>query len=129
MNTKAKSKDVILFVNKDTVTGSLKSIKNNKVLFETPFATLTIPTNRIASIVLGEDGWEKPRRNSEDVQLFFANGGGRITRKMGKVEKSKIFGSSENFGDGQLDIRAFEKVIFNIYSDKKKSTEDDDDVW
>ena len=65
-----KSKDSILFVNKDNVTGELKTIKDGKVVFDTPFAPLTIPIDRISSIVLGEEGYEKPRRNAGDVEVF-----------------------------------------------------------
>jgi hypothetical protein len=123
-----KSKDSIVFVNKDTVTGVLKSIKENKVIFDTPFAPLTIPIDRISSIILGEEGYEKPRRNAGDARIYFANGAGRMTLKMKSYKDAKIEGSSENFGDGTFDVRAFDKVEFNIYLDKKKM-EDDQEDW
>ncbi|MCH2204734.1 MAG: hypothetical protein MK132_02535 [Lentisphaerales bacterium] len=122
-----KSKDSILFVNKDSVTGELKTIKDGKVVFDTPFAPLTIPIGRISSIVLGEEGYEKPRRNAGDVEGFFANGAGRLTLKLKSFVEGKVNGSSENFGDGAFDVRAFEKVFFNIYTDKKKSGEEQGD--
>lgn len=123
---KVKSKDSILFVNKDTVTGELKSIKDGKVLFETPFAPLTIPIERVSSITLGEEGYEKPRRNGPDVEAYFANGGGRVTLSLDEISDAKIAGSSENFGKASFDIRAFEKIIYNIYKEKKQKKEEDD---
>jgi len=123
---KVKSKDSILFVNKDTVTGELKSIKDGKVLFETPFAPLTIPIERVSSITLGEEGYEKPRRNGPDVEAYFANNGGRVTLSLDQIADAKISGSSENFGKASFDIRAFEKIIYNIYKEKKKKKDEDD---
>lgn len=123
---KVKSKDAIVFVNKDTVTGVLKSIKKGKVLFETPFAPLTIPIDRISSITLGEEGYEKPRRNAGDVKVYFANNAGRITLKLKSIVDSKVSGSSENFDTGSFDLRAFNKLEFNIYAEKKAKKKEDD---
>ena len=123
---KAKSKDSVIFVNKDTVTGELKTIKDGKVIFQTPFAPLTIPIDRISSITLGEEGYEKPRRNAGDVEVFFANNAGRITLKLKDIADSKIVGGSENFGEASFDIRAFDKLIFNIYTEKKNKDSEDD---
>lgn len=123
---KAKTKDSILFVNKDTVTGVLKSIKEGKVIFETPFAPLTIPIDRVSAITLGEEGYEKPRRNSPDVEAYFANNGGRVTLSLESIADAKMSGSSENFGTASFDLRAFEKIIYNIYKEKKKKKDEDD---
>jgi hypothetical protein len=124
--TKAKAKDSIIFINKDTVTGVLKTIKDGKVLFETPFAPLTIPIDRISSITLGEEGHEKPRRNAGDVKLFFAEGAGRVTMKLKSILDSKIAGSSENFDKATFNLRAFNKMQFNIYTERKAKKDEDD---
>ena len=123
---KAKEKDSVIFVNKDTVTGELQSIKDGKVIFKTPFAPLTIPIDRISSITLGEEGYEKPRRNAGDVEAFFANNAGRITLNLKNISNAKIMGHSENFGDASFDIRAFNKLVFNIYTEKKANKDEDD---
>ena len=83
------------------------------------------PIERIASITMGEDGYEKPRRNAGDVELYFPEGAGRVTLKLKDIIEGRVSGSSENFGTGSFDIRAFDKLIFNIYTEKKKEEEDD----
>jgi hypothetical protein len=123
---KAKENDSILFVNKDTVTGKLKSIKDGKIIFETPFAPLTIPVDRISSITFGEAGYEKPRRNNGDVEVYFANNSGKLTMQLESLSKNKISGISENFDKANFDVVAFEKIVFNIYKEKKKKSEEDD---
>ena len=131
-SVEAKVKDAIIFVNKDSITGNLKNITNGKVLFETPFAPLTIPLERISNITLGlgeEEERPHPRRNPNDVKLFFGNEDGRLTINLNSILNGKVSGSSENFGEASFNMMAFEKMELNIYSDKKKSDDDSDDEW
>ncbi|NQZ57289.1 MAG: hypothetical protein HRT88_07445 [Lentisphaeraceae bacterium] len=128
----AKVKDAIVFVNKDSITGNLKSIQKGKILFETPFAPLTIPLERISSISLGlgeEEERPHPRRNPNDIKLFFGNEDGRVTLNLQNISNGKISGGSENFGDAKFNMLAFEKLEFNIYADKKTDADESEDEW
>ena len=125
---KATKKDTIKFVNNDVVTGELLGITNNEISFKTPFATLKVPVARAKTISLGEENQEKPRRNTGDVKAYFASGG-FVTLKMGDIKEGKLNGSTENFGKATFNIKAFNKILLNIYDDRHNSEEEDDDDW
>lgn len=117
--------DLIRFVNGDKVSGKLKTIGGVSVQFETSYAPMEIPMERISEITMGTSSLERARRNKEDVRAVFA-GQGVVTLKLVKFEKGSLTGWSENFGDIILPVEAFRRLEFNIYAEKP--AKDDDDI-
>ncbi len=108
--------DFIVFVNKDQVSGKLKTIKDGVVVFATDYAELKIPIQRVARIVMSEKGARRARRNSGDAQLLLGNGGA-ITLNVDSISNGVVKGKSENFGTANIKTKALCTIRFNIYSE------------
>ncbi|HCE46374.1 MAG TPA: hypothetical protein DET40_22750 [Lentisphaeria bacterium] len=109
-------KDTILFSNKDKTTGRLRSINNGSIQFDTEFAQLAVPLERISSILTSGEKRRQARREINDVKAYF-DGDDCITVNISDISGGKIKGRSENFGEVTLDMDAFSKISFNIYDE------------
>ncbi|MFA6290305.1 MAG: hypothetical protein WC637_00915 [Victivallales bacterium] len=123
--------DNILFSNDDKVTGKLKSINDGQITFDTEFASLTIPLERVKNISVSGEGAQVAKRNANDIRLFF-NNDERLTANLAKIADGKVTAKSENFGSGDFLLNAFRKIALNIYAepvegDKTSDTNGDDD--
>ncbi|MFO7871824.1 MAG: hypothetical protein R6V03_10390 [Kiritimatiellia bacterium] len=114
--------DLVRFVNGDKVSGELQTISDNKAVFKTSYAALTIPVQRIATIYMSEKNAQRARRNKGDIMARFREGG-RITMRLARLEEGRIYGESENFGNITVPTAAFDSLEFNIYD--KEDTEED----
>lgn len=123
-SAEASEEDRIQFINGDKVSGKLKSIANNEMKFETSYATLEVPIERVLRIDMAAAKMERARRNKNDVRARF-RGVGIVTVDLINLENGMLKGSSENFGEILLPINVCETIEFNIYTDKQ----DEDDDW
>ncbi|HBC87316.1 MAG TPA: hypothetical protein DCZ94_10205 [Lentisphaeria bacterium] len=110
-------KDTILFSNKDKTTGVLKLLEKGNLQFETEFAPLTIPLDRVANIITCSANRRQAKRESNDIRAYFS-AEDCITINISEITGGKIRGRSENFGEVSLDLGAFEKITFNIYDEE-----------
>ncbi|MFC1582881.1 hypothetical protein ACFL4W_05015 [Planctomycetota bacterium] len=119
-------KDMVRFINNDKVSGKLVAIKEGKMVFQTEYATMNIPMTRVRFIEFSKEAQERCRRNNEDIEAFFADGG-RITLKLTSLKEGQISGATENFGESGFKLEAFEKLRLNIYDERTE--EEDKDEW
>lgn len=115
---RAESKvDVLRFVNNDLVSGTVKSIAEGKMKFETSYAPLDIPLERIAEVQMAAERMERARRNKLDVRLLFATRG-LVTLNLQSVVSNEVKGVSENMGDLKLPLSALQSLDMNIYRER-----------
>lgn len=117
--------DVIELSNGDKITGNLKVIQDSKVSFDTSYATLSVPFDRVAKIALSSEKAERARRYSEDVRIHFAEGS-MMTVKVESIEDGVIRGVSENFGQASLDLKFVQHMDLNLYRERD---EDEEEGW
>ncbi|TFH14401.1 MAG: hypothetical protein E4H02_09955 [Lentisphaerales bacterium] len=115
--------DKIQFINGDKVSGKVKSIGNSVMKFETSYATLEVPVERVMRVDMAGEEMERARRNKNDVRVHF-RGVGAVTLDLVNLQDGTLKGRSENFGEVLLPINVCETMEFNIYTDKQ---DDDDD--
>ncbi len=116
--------DLILFINSDKVTGELKAVKDGKAVFQTDYAPLEIPIERITRLTMASTRMERARRNKYDVRATFS-GKGIITFELHDIIYGMMQGQSENFGPVSLPMHACSLLEFNIYQERKSATDDD----
>lgn len=117
-----KSKDdLVRLVNNDKISGTLKSIKDGKMNFETAFAPLSVPLERIDQIDLAGEKSEKAASAPNDVRVAFGERG-RVTFQLERWDDQQVTGSSLNFGKARFSPAAFSSIQFNI--DKQKADQE-----
>jgi len=122
--TEAKE-DTIRLVNNDKVSGQIKSISEGNIKFATSYATMDIPVARAACMEFSQDKSERARRNKDDIKAFFTDKG-IITIQITSLNKDKVSGTSENFGNISLPLGALRRIDLNIYREKDTGDDDDD---
>ena len=113
---KSLDKDSVVFINKDQVSGNLKTIKDGLLVFATEYAELKIPMERVSRITLSGQKSRKARRNIGDAQLLLGNGCA-ITLNVASIDNDMVKGKSENFGEVNVKTKALQTIRFNIYSE------------
>ncbi len=114
-----ESKDSITFMNDDVVSGELKSIVDDKVIFKTEYAEMNIPLERVEEIVTASSSRHRARRRSKDMRCFFPNGDS-LTIDLKDIKNGIIEGTNGNFGATTLKLNAFTKLQFNIYDEEEE---------
>ena len=109
--------DSIAFLNDDVVSGQLKSIVDDKVVFKTEYAEMNIPLKRVKEIITASDSRHRARRRAKDTRCYFKNGN-LITVELKNIKSGTIEGSNENFGAVNMKLNAFSKLQFNIYDEE-----------
>ncbi len=122
---KVEEKDMIYFINNDMVSGKLISIAENTILFKTDFADLNVPIKRVVRVIFARKNLHKARLNKMDIQGFF-NDEHHVTLNLKNISDTELSGNSENFGNASFNIKAFKRIKFNIYKNRK---EEEDDLW
>ncbi len=116
--------DLVQFVNEDKVAGKLLGIKDGRIAFQTPFATLDIPLDRVAVVLFSEKAAERARRNKDDVQAYYPDGN-HVTLRLTRIGDNRLSGNSENCGDLALSLDALVGIRFNVYDQTAKEGDDD----
>jgi len=114
--TKTKE-DVVKLVNNDKVSGALQTIRDGKISFQTSYATVDIPMERVASIEMAGEKAEQAKRVAGEVRASFAERG-NVTLLLERWDNKQVIGSSQNFGKLQFAPEAFQAIQFNL--DKEK---------
>jgi hypothetical protein len=107
--------------NNDKLSGALKSIQNGTMQFQTAFATLEVPMEKVAEIEFGTGGTEAPAPAPNDARLMFADRGS-VTFHIDRWDDQQITGSSPNLGKVKFNPQAFTSAQFNL--DKKRAEVD-----
>ena len=121
---KRVEEDLIRFINKDKISGKLKSIQDETVVFETSYATLTVPIKRVMEIIFSDTGAERARRRRNDIRANFREQGS-VTIDLVEVLNNVVRGKSDNFSEIGLPLYVLKSLDFNIY--KEKSEDEDAD--
>lgn len=108
--------DQLLLSNKDKVTGRVIGLKDETVTFETPFATVDIPVQRVQMIQFATSSREYATRHSGDVKAYFTLQG-VLTFVLRRVSEDVIEGYSDNYGDITMPLRAFRMLKFDVHED------------
>jgi hypothetical protein len=116
------TEDLARLVNNDSVSGSLKAIKEGKILFTTSFASLDIPVERVGQIELAQGKVEKPALLPGEVRATFASRGS-VTFTLEAWDANQVSGYSPSLGRVKFSPAAFSQIEFNL--DKQKATSDD----
>lgn len=119
--------DNIRLVNNDKVSGQIKSIADGNIKFATSYATMDIPVARAACMEFSQEKSERARRNKDDIKATFADKG-LISMQITSLNKEKVTGTSENFGNMSIPLGALRRIEFNIYREKDTSDDDDSDL-
>lgn len=130
--TSTSNDDLIKFSNGDKVSGKLKKISDDKLLFQTPYTTdMEIPLKRISEILFASKTAERARRNKFDITLSLGDTI-TITFNLIKLENNNVEGESENFGKIIIPLKFCQSIEFNIYRDKTqegKEPSDESDIF
>jgi hypothetical protein len=119
----AKSKeDLVKLANNDKISGALKTIKDGKMSFNTAFATLDVPIERVAQIELSGEKSDKVGQKAGDVRAVFVDRG-TVTFQLERWDDQQVVGNSPNFGKVKFLPTAFTMIQFNL--DKAKTPEGD----
>lgn len=124
----APAEDAIRFANNDRVSGRLKGIAKRQVTFVTPFATLTVPLERVIEFHLSAAAAERARRRAEDVRAVFHDGGS-VTLALDKLDEQTLTGHSENFGRASFARAAFRELRFNLYDERGVTMVAETESW
>jgi hypothetical protein len=123
-DTQETKDDLVKLVNGDKVSGHLKSITGENAKFETTYAAMDIPLEKMSEIAMATAGMERARRNKDDVRAVFF-GKGAVTIRLVRMDKNTLTGSTENFGEVNMPLEAFSALQFNIYREQPAETDDD----
>lgn len=120
----ASKDDQVRFVNNDKFSGRIVSIADGIVKFETSYATLDVPVNRVMEIVMASETSERARRNRDDVRAVFVEKG-LLTLNLERIEDEVLHGKSENFGSIAVPLGVMKNLSLNIYREKQEEASDD----
>lgn len=115
------AEDLVRLVNKDKVSGSLKSIRDGKLQMATPFANLEVPLDRVNAVEFAAANIKTNAPAPGEVRVFFADRG-RLTLRVARWDEQQMAGSSPNFGQARFLPSAFSAIQFNL--DKQKTDTD-----
>ncbi|MDA0322687.1 MAG: hypothetical protein O2923_08230 [Verrucomicrobia bacterium] len=118
------NQDTIRFSNDDVISGTLQSISDGKMTFETSYATMSVPVERAKSIEFATAGAERARRRKGDVRAHFTDRGS-LTVQLTHIERDEMHGKSDNLSDVSLPLEALSRIEFNIYTDRPEEEEED----
>lgn len=116
------TEDSVKLENNDKVSGKLKSIQDGKAVFESSYAPLTIPLDRVEEITLSSQGANQAKRNAGDVRAYFTNRGS-VTMHLETWDEKQASASSANFGHATFSPDAFQRILFNL--DQQAAATDD----
>jgi hypothetical protein len=87
---------------------------------------LKIPLERVVMLTFRDDDRERARRNANDVQGMFRDGG-QVTVGLEGLADGKLRGESENFGKAEFRIGAFASLKLNTYDERQGAKADEED--
>ena len=122
------NEDLVKLANADKITGTLKTIKDGKMSFDTSFAALDVPMDRVTQIELAGKAGKNPQPAPGEIRAVFAEGGS-VTLQIERWDDRQVVASSPSFGKVKFAPLAFSAIQFNL--DKRKAepeTNEPDDL-
>lgn len=104
--------DAVELINKDKISGTLISIKDGKVKFNTSFAEMEIPLERVYSFELSDKTAAKIQRSKSEIVAYFV-GKGSVSFEPEKWTTNAVTGVSKSFGKFKFSPEAFSRILFN----------------
>jgi hypothetical protein len=101
--------------NGDSIAGEVQSISEGMITLKTSFDEIKLPVARFRDIALKPASLEEPKRMIGDVRASLVDGSSIVFR-LESFEKDKVRGFSQNFGTADFDLKAFNRLEFNIYN-------------
>lgn len=122
--------DLLRLTNHDKVSGELRAIRDGRVHFQTAYAPLEVPLERVLRVELATSKAERARRQAADVRAWFHEGG-CVTIALERIDERAVVGSSENFGRQSFHRSAFRELRFAIYDETARlpASQDAWDDW
>lgn len=117
--------DTVTMQNKDKVSGKLTKIENKNMVFESSFAKLDIPLDRVGRIDFSGDKKNTEKADARESRIKLV-GDGNITLRLEKLTKDKATGASQSLGKLDLKPEAFRQIDFNL--ERKRSDEESSTV-
>lgn len=107
----------MMLKNGDSVAGEVVSISDGVIKLKASYGEIKLPVSRFRNIALKPASLEEPKRMNGDVRAWLVDGGSLVFR-IDSFGDGKIRGYSQNFGTVDFDLKAFNRLEFNIYSSK-----------
>ncbi len=102
--------------NGDRISGTVNAIQDGQITIQTSFREITLPVERLRTVVLKPVDLEKPKLENGDIRAWFTDGGSIVFRLDGVTDDgAAVQGYSQTFGNAMFDITAFKRLEFNIY--------------
>ena len=100
--------------NGDSIEGTVTAIRDGRVELETPLGKITLPVERLRSVVLPPAPREEAFRGNPDIRATLVDGSS-IVFCLESADEETVSGSSQNFGQAQFRRDAFQSIDFNIH--------------
>lgn len=113
-------RDILELSNKDKISGTLLSLKDGVVAFETAFAKMDIPMDRVNYVDFASEKLEKPPKNPAEVRAVFAERG-VVTLLVDRWDGLQLAAKSSNFGEARFKTTAFHQLYFNWEQQKEEA--------
>lgn len=113
-------RDVLELSNKDKISGTLVSLKDGLLLFETAFAKMEIPLERMNYVEFASEKLETPPKNPAEVRAVFADRG-VVTLLIDRWDGLQMAAKSSNFGEARFKTAAFTQLYFNWEQQKEEA--------
>jgi hypothetical protein len=117
--------DTVFLTNNDKVSGTLKAIRDGKLEFQTSYAAMAIPLERVQAIQLGQGGGRPAGLTASGVRATFADGG-TVTMSLSRIANGQLMGESENFGKASFTLRAFKSLRLNLKAEREEGEDEFD---
>ncbi len=110
--------------NGDSLEGTVSTIEEGLITLETPLGEIKLPVERLRSLNLNGLDTERAKRERGDIRAYFADGSTLVFRFL-EVTDDKVKGSSQNFGEATFDLKAINRIEFDIYNEKLEALRSD----
>ncbi|MGC8742738.1 MAG: hypothetical protein ACP5T0_02520 [Verrucomicrobiia bacterium] len=110
--------DYIRLLNNDSVTGTIKEYKNEKIVVQTQVGSMEIPISRVSQVSLSVIGRDPVLRKIDEVSATM-NRTGSLTLKIQRWEGDHLVATSPMFGDINIPLSAFKTIVFKQINQPK----------
>lgn len=111
---KKEDEGMMKLANGDAVDGKVTAIRDGQVELETSLGKMTIPVERLRTVVLPPAPREEAFIENPDVRATLSDGASIVFR-LDDADDETVSGSSQNFGDVVFRRDAFQAIEFNIH--------------
>jgi hypothetical protein len=113
-------RDVLELSNKDKISGNLVALKEGVVVFETAFAKMDVPMDRVNFVEFATEKLETAPKSPADVRAVFADRG-VVTLTIDRWDGLQLAAKSSNFGEARFKTAVFHQLFFNWEQQKEEA--------